>query len=92
DEFLNYIYNLDKNDNLDEDQLSNEFNEIEIYIFEKFWPRGSNTFHKHRHHNAICGYSKFNLVDLMKTLKNLKKRRILLTPDKEDFYELNLEF
>jgi len=92
DEFYILLNNLDIDDDSDiynEDTLN--FSEVEIYILEKFWPIGRSTFYKHRHHNAICGKTKFKLTDLIRGIKNLKKNRILLTPVKEDFYELNIE-
>lgn len=93
DEFYTLLNNLDTNsesDYSDETPLLFNFNEVDIYILEKFWPKGRPTFYKHRHHNAICGNSRVRLSDLIRSIKNLKKMKILLTPDKEDFYELNI--
>ncbi|MFV5589872.1 NACHT domain-containing protein [Acinetobacter variabilis] len=90
DEFFNLLDHLDKEEELEVDDTLN-LNEIEIYILEKFWPKGRSTFHKHRHHNFICGNSRFKLTELISSIKNLKRRKILLTPVKEDFYELNIE-
>lgn len=68
------------------------FSEIDIYILEKFWPRGRPTFEKHRHRGTIYSQGKkYSQPELIKSIKKLKKQRILLTPDKEDFYELNIE-
>lgn len=92
DEFYFLLNNLDVNSSgeiFDETDIS--FNEVDIYILEKFWPKGRSTFVKHRHHNAICGHSRFKLSDLIRSIKNLKKMKILLTPDKVDFYELNID-
>ncbi|MCA4435093.1 NACHT domain-containing NTPase [Acinetobacter baumannii] len=92
DIFYDFITNLNKDNEKIEGNSEDTFNEIELSILDKFWPKGSSSLHKHRHHNAICGYSKYSLTDLIKNLKQLKRRKILLTPDKEDFYEINFEF
>ncbi|USA54627.1 hypothetical protein NDN13_05385 [Acinetobacter sp. C32I] len=93
DNFFDFISSLNKENELSDITVNeNNFSDIELSILDKFWPKGSSSIHKHRHHNAICGHSKYNLTDLFMSIKNLKKRKVLLTPDKEDFYELNFEF
>ncbi|MCU4639320.1 NACHT domain-containing protein [Acinetobacter courvalinii] len=92
DLFFDFLINLTKEDENSDRSDERTFNEIELFILDKFWPKGSSSMHKHRHHNAICGHSKFALTELIKSLKQLKKKKVLLTPDKEDFYEINFEF
>ncbi|MEN8411087.1 hypothetical protein ABFP33_14035 [Acinetobacter bereziniae] len=92
DIFYDFLTNLNKDNEQNDINDKDTFNEIELSILDKFWPKGSSSMHKHRHHNAICGHSKYSLTELIKSLKQLKRKKILLTPDKEDFYEINFEF
>lgn len=92
DKFYEFIIKLNNEDELIEDTNQNSFTDVELSILDKFWPKGSQSLFKHRHHNAICGHSKYPLTELIKSIKQLKKRKVLLTPDKEDFYELNFDY
>lgn len=91
DSFYLYLTSQNNSPNQDFSKDNPEFSVIDIYVLEKFWPKGRASFAKHRHHAAICGRGRYSLPELIKSIKHLKKQKILLTPDKEDFYELNIE-
>lgn len=75
-----------------ETDSSNELDASEIYVLEKFYPRGSHTFHKHRAIGAICSQNKmFNHYDITRAIERLKKKGYLSVPDKRSFLEINLD-
>ncbi|SMF48866.1 hypothetical protein SAMN02745866_03198 [Alteromonadaceae bacterium Bs31] len=64
----------------------------DIYLLEKFWPVGRATFMKHRPIKGICTKSnKFSYAQIMQSLESLKRKGILVSPDKASFLELNME-
>ncbi|PHR86578.1 MAG: hypothetical protein COA76_14980 [Moritella sp.] len=72
---------------------SNDLTDCDIYILEKFYPRGSATFHKHRAIKAVCARNnQFNHYDTLQSIVKLKKSKYLLTPDKRSFLELNMDY
>uniref|UniRef100_UPI001553AE25 hypothetical protein n=1 Tax=Vibrio sp. Vb339 TaxID=1192013 RepID=UPI001553AE25 len=67
--------------------------DCDIYVLEKFCPKGSQTFYKHRAIGSICAVNnQFNHYEIMQSVKKLKKQDYLRVPDKRSFLELNLEF
>ncbi|WP_282248598.1 hypothetical protein [Vibrio campbellii] len=67
--------------------------DCDIFVLEKFCPKGSQTFYKHRAIGSICAVNnQFNHYDIMQSVKKLKKQNYLLVPDKRSFLELNLEY
>lgn len=81
-----YIINDEDTNILDNDQAS------EIYILEKFWPKGRDTFYKHRHIKGMyAANSAFSHKDILKALDRLRKKEYILQPNKVSFAELNTE-
>ncbi len=71
---------------------SNGFDASEIYVLEKFYPRGSQTFHKHRAIGAICSQNKmFKHYEITRSIERLKKKGYLSIPDKRSFLEINID-
>jgi|TARA_R110002033_G_scaffold26095_1_gene59827 hypothetical protein len=69
------------------------YDDCDIFVLEKFYPKGSQTFYKHRAIGYICTFNnQFNNYDIMQSIKKLKKQNYLLVPDKRSFLELNLEY
>lgn len=69
-----------------------EFTDCDIYVLERFYPRGSQTFYKHRAIGAICTNNKyFNHIDILNSIDKLKIKEFLLTPEKRSFLEINID-
>lgn len=69
------------------------FSDAEIFVLEKFWPRGRSTFHKHRPIRIVC--SNTGLLaqgDILEAIAALKRQRIIQDGDKNSILELNLEY
>lgn len=90
-DFISLINTQDDEINECNEQLS-DLNSCDLYVLEKFYPRGSQTFHKHRAIGAICAQNKqFNQYDILKSIEKLKKSGYLSVPDKRSFLEVNFE-
>lgn len=77
---------------LDIDNNIHEFSACDIHVLEKFYPRGSQMFYKHRAIGAICSQNKsFNHYEILTSIEKLKKRGYLSIPDKRSFLELNID-
>lgn len=88
-EFITLINSEDED--LEVDSLS-RFDTSEIYVLEKFYPRGSQTFYKHRAIGAICSQNKsFNHYEITRAIERLKKKGYLSVPDKRSFLEINID-
>ncbi|GKW19591.1 hypothetical protein PEC302107_13200 [Pectobacterium araliae] len=63
----------------------------DIYLLEKFCPRGSSSYHKHRPIKGLCANNnQFSLNEILYSLDKLRKEGYLITPDKRSFLELNM--
>lgn len=63
----------------------------DIYILEKFCPKGSSSYHKHRPIKGLCQRNNiFSLQEILYSLHKLKREGFLSTPDKRSFLELNM--
>lgn len=89
-DFLNFITNKVQNDEfVDENSLT----QAEVFVLEKFWPKGRPTFFKHRPIKGICSNTQsYPQLDIVDAISKLKKRKFLLQPDKISFLELNIDF
>ncbi|WP_440778928.1 NACHT domain-containing protein [Pseudomonas syringae] len=66
---------------------------IDRYILEKFWPIGSQNFHKRRPVKSICKKNnEYFPEELYDGISALKKRGLLLDPFKPSFVEINIEY
>lgn len=62
----------------------------DIYIIEKFCPKGSTSFHKHRPIKGLCiKNNQFDHQEILYSINKLKREKYLITPDKKSFLELN---
>ncbi|MEZ9848777.1 NACHT domain-containing NTPase [Vibrio breoganii] len=87
-----FITLINSEDEEFETNSSNGFDDSEIYVLEKFYPRGSQTFHKHRAIGAICSQNKmFNRYEITRSIERLKKKGYLSVPDKRSFLEINID-
>ncbi|NRF16417.1 NACHT domain-containing protein [Vibrio coralliilyticus] len=87
-----FIALINSEDEEHESTSSNDFDAPEIYVLEKFYPRGSQTLYKHRAIGAICSQNKlFNHYEIMRAIERLKKKGYLSVPDKRSFLEINID-
>ena len=78
--------------NSEEILQANGFNSCELYILEKFWPRGRETFYKHRPISILTRNNKdYKYDEMVDAIRFLHKQDILITPDRNRFLELNIE-
>lgn len=86
-----FLMNLD----IDEDGVVDSqagFSYFELLILERFWPKGRDTFHKHRPFSTLVTDSNREThLNLISAAKSLKKKGLLKVPDKTNFLELNIE-
>ncbi|MGB5856539.1 MAG: hypothetical protein WBH20_14935, partial [Oceanisphaera sp.] len=76
----------------DTEKNEDYLNKSDIYVLEKFYPRGSQTFYKHRAIGAICSQNKaFTRHEILQSIEKLKKLSYLSVPDKRSFLEINIE-
>ncbi len=88
-DFINLINSED--DDLESSSESG-LDDSDLYVLEKFYPRGSQTFHKHRAIGAICSQNKmFSHYEIMRSIERLKKKGYLSVPDKRSFLEINID-
>ncbi|MEC6899882.1 hypothetical protein [Photobacterium piscicola] len=88
-DFINLINPIKVDEGND---CKDEFNKCDIYVLEKFYPRGSQTFHKHRAIGALCTKNKlFNHYAILQSIEKLKKAGYLSVPDKRSFLEINID-
>ncbi|MBV2189794.1 MULTISPECIES: NACHT domain-containing protein [Morganellaceae] len=70
---------------------NNNITDCDIYILEKFCPKGSASYHKHRPIKGLCANNnQFQLNEILHSINKLRKEDFLLTPDKRSFLELNM--
>ncbi len=84
-----FIPSLDANE-IEEVEVDKDV-ECEVFVLEKFWPKGRDSFVKHRPIGGLCVTNKhFNTQDILEAVKRLKLRNILKVPDKVSFVEINV--
>ncbi len=95
--FLNCTSDNDFISSLNEDDVQSKEKEIdkdrecEIFVLEKFWPKGRESFVKHRPIGGLCTTNKhFKTADILAAITRLKARNILMVPDKVSFVEINI--
>jgi len=66
--------------------------EAEIYVLEKFWPKGRPTFTKHRPIKGICAQNNlFRQDQIIAAISRLKSKNYLFEGDKISFLEINMD-
>lgn len=64
----------------------------EIFILERFWPKGRQTFTKHKAIKALLQISnEHSYGNLLEAITSLKQQELLTVPAKKSFLELNVE-
>lgn len=70
---------------------NNSATDEEVFVLEKFWPVGRQSFMKHRPIKAICSnIQKYTQENIFNAIESLKKKEILTIPAKASFLELNI--
>ncbi len=68
------------------------FPDAELFVLERFWPKGRPTFIKHKAIKALLHRSNdFSYEDLLQSITSLKSKELLLVPSKKSFLEINVE-
>jgi hypothetical protein len=89
-EFLENIQT--DNNTIAKDGIDQGFSMCDVFILEKFWPKGRPSFIKHRPIKGLCQLSnQFSHEDILNSISNLKKNSYLIVPAKRAFLELNLD-
>lgn len=92
DSFLLELSNTEENQKKQEIDIPEEL-AAEIYVLEKFWPKGRPTFNKHRPIKGICANNNsFSQVQILNAIASLKRKSILIEGDKLSFLELNTPY
>lgn len=74
-----------------DDEPDKNITDCDIYILEKFCPKGSISYYKHRPIKGLCeNNNHFHLHEILYAIQKLKKEGYLLMPDKRSFLELNM--
>lgn len=69
------------------------FPEAEVFVLEKFWPKGRNTFHKHRPVRIVCANAgQFAQGDVLEAIAALRRQKIIQDGEKSSILELNLDY
>ena len=69
-----------------------QFDDIDRFILEKFWPMGRSAAHLHRHKNTFFRTKRYSYTEIKDSFDKLNSLRILIVPNKEDFSALNYEY
>ena len=63
----------------------------EKFILEKYWPKGRQTFTKHKPIKSVCAQTNhFKHAQVLDAINSLKKRKFLVQSEKASFLEINL--
>lgn len=75
------------------EDISRKTSEAELFVLEKFWPKGRATFLKHRPIKVICSNSGAIGQDkILAAISSLRKQRFLNDGEKNSVLELNLDY
>jgi hypothetical protein len=75
----------------DTDTESEEISPAEIFVLEKYWPKGRPTFMKHRPIKGICISNNYSQGEILQAIQSLRKKKYLIQADKFSFLELNID-
>lgn len=77
---------------IDDTSVTRKFPEAEIFVLEKFWPRGRPTFHKHRPIRIVCANAgQIGQDQILEAIASLRRQRVIRDGGKNSILELNLE-
>ncbi|UXZ96191.1 hypothetical protein K3169_28585 [Pseudomonas phytophila] len=75
------------------EDITKRISDAELFVLEKFWPRGRNTLHKHRPIRIVCSNTGTIPQDkILEAISTLRRQGIITNGDKNSVLELNLEF
>ncbi len=75
------------------EDISRRTSEAELFVLEKFWPKGRATFIKHRPIKVVCSNSGAIGQDkILTAIASLRKQRFLIDGEKNSVLELNLDY
>jgi hypothetical protein len=75
------------------EEITRRVSDAELFVLEKFWPRGRNTFHKHRPAQIVCSNSGTLSQDkILAAIATLRRQGILSDGEKNSILELNIDF
>ncbi|HDS1699016.1 MULTISPECIES: hypothetical protein [unclassified Pseudomonas] len=73
--------------------VEKKFPEAEIFVLEKFWPKGRNTFHKHRPIRIVCSNAgQIPQTDILEAISALRRQKFIQDGEKSSILELNIEY
>ncbi|MNH27057.1 hypothetical protein D3C79_871500 [compost metagenome] len=73
--------------------VEKKFPEAEIFVLEKFWPKGRNTFHKHRPIRIVCSNAgQIPQADILEAISALRRQKFIQDGEKSSILELNIEY
>lgn len=77
---------------VDDTTIVRKFPDAEIFVLEKFWPKGRPTFHKHRPIRIVCANSgPIGQAEILEAIASLRRQRFIRDGGKNSVLELNLE-
>jgi hypothetical protein len=89
DEFLDALQERDGS----AEEITKRISDAELFVLEKFWPRGRNTLHKHRPIKIICSNAgSIGQDKILSAISSLRRQGMLTDGEKNSVLELNLEF
>ncbi|KOG03628.1 hypothetical protein [Pseudomonas syringae] len=74
-------------------EITKKISDAELFVLEKFWPRGRNTLHKHRPVKIVCSNAgSIGQDKIISAISSLRRQGIITDGEKNSVLELNLEF
>ncbi|RON75813.1 hypothetical protein BK675_10855 [Pseudomonas fluorescens] len=75
------------------EDITRKTSDAELFVLEKFWPRGRNTLHKHRPTKIVCSNAGTLGQDrILEAISALRRQGLIVDGDKNNVLELNLNF
>jgi hypothetical protein len=75
------------------EDITRRTSDAELFVLEKFWPRGRNTLHKHRPIKIVCSNAGTIGQDrIIEAVAALRRQGIIVDGGKNNVLELNLDF
>lgn len=88
----NFLDTLQERDGSAE-EITKRISDAELFVLEKFWPRGRNALHKHRPIKIICSNAgSIGQDKILAAISTLRRQGMLSDGEKNSVLELNLEF
>ena len=76
-----------------EEDITRRTSDAELFVLEKFWPRGRNIFHKHRPLKIVCANAGTIGQDrILEAITALRRQGLIVDGDKNNVLELNVNF